>query len=41
MKTSVICFLKFEKLKYFKIVKSSKIKVLGTKLEKIFNCRTL
>jgi hypothetical protein len=32
MKSSVICFLKFEMLKYFKIVKKSKIKVPGTKL---------
>jgi hypothetical protein len=34
MKSSEICFLKFEKLKYFKIVKSSKIKVPGTILKK-------
>ncbi len=34
MKSSVICFLKFAKLKYFKIVKSSKIKVPGTILKK-------
>ena len=34
MKSSVICFYKFEKLKYFKIVKSSKIKVPGTILKK-------